>query len=181
MGLSYACPNSQVWWLHFLIKDESWPHLSRLPVYYPREPKTFETMQKDLSNMSVCFFSRVSSLHFPPPYTVSVLLLFATNCSHFPERTLLSYRPPGLLYIELYSDVFLPTLHLGRSQAIIKSCKKAFPHFIFLENIYKHTYILYIHMYVYTYMHIEMHISIWILWHIYVLLMLRPFVFSNVT
>lgn len=46
--LSYTCPRSQIWWLHFLIKDDSWPDLSRMPGYHPREPKTFKMRQKDL-------------------------------------------------------------------------------------------------------------------------------------
>ena len=70
MGLSHACPDSQIWWLHFLIKSESWPDLSRLPLYQPREPTTFETMQKELENVSLCFFCRISSHHLPLPYTM---------------------------------------------------------------------------------------------------------------
>lgn len=115
--------------------------------------------------------SAPSIFHLQIPCTLAAWNKLLT----FPWTYLLSYTPPGLPSHELYSDVFLPSLHLGRSQAIIKSHKKGLFPTSFSWKI--QTYIHSIHTYVHIHVHIYIYVYIWILWPIYVLLMLRPFVF----
>lgn len=114
-----------------------------------------------------------------PPFAANmyhVLLLLGTNCSHSPKCILLHYTPPSPPCVELSSDVFLPTLHLGRSQSGIKSHNKELFPISFSWKIYTNIHTIHTYLHIHTYIHVDMHIHTWVCWHIYVLFMLNPLV-----